>query len=56
MSPFPVLFNRGMADLFQDKPEEARQALKEVVGKLPETSAWHHLAHLYLALAEMRTR
>jgi tetratricopeptide (TPR) repeat protein len=49
-----VLFNRGMAALFLDRPEEARPALAEAAERLPETSAWHHLARLYLSLAEMR--
>lgn len=50
----PVLFNRGMATLFQDHPSEARGYLKPAVAGLPESSAWHHLGRLYLALAEMR--
>jgi tetratricopeptide (TPR) repeat protein len=50
----PVLFNRGMAALFTDQPQEARTALSEAVARLPEASAWHHLGRLYLALAEMR--
>jgi hypothetical protein len=51
----PVLFNRGMSALFLDRPEDARVALQEVVCQLPETSGWHHLAQLYLALAQMRS-
>jgi hypothetical protein len=47
----PVLFNRGMAALFLGRPAEARPALVEAVAQLPDTSAWHHLGHLYLALA-----
>jgi hypothetical protein len=50
----PVLFNRGMASLFLGRIEEARAALTAAVEKLPETSAWHHLGHLYLALAATR--
>jgi tetratricopeptide (TPR) repeat protein len=50
----PVLFNRGMASLFLDHPTEARSALREAVAQLPDTSAWHHLGHFYLALAEAR--
>lgn len=50
----PVLFNRGMAALFQGQPAEARSSLTEAVRCLPEDSAWHHLGRLYLALAEMR--
>lgn len=45
----PVLFNRGMAALFLGRPDEARTALGQAVAQLPETSAWHHLGHLYLA-------
>ena len=48
----PVLFNRGMAALFSDRPQEARTALTEAVARLPEAGAWHHLGRLYLALAE----
>jgi hypothetical protein len=43
-----------MAALFLDQPAEARSALGEAANRIPETSAWHHLARLYLALAEMR--
>jgi hypothetical protein len=50
----PVLFNRAMADLFCGDAAAARAALAEVVKQLPETSAWHHLARLYLTLAEAR--
>jgi hypothetical protein len=50
----PVLFNRGMAALFLGRPAEARAALSRAVAGLPETSAWHHLGHLYLALAASR--
>ncbi len=48
-----VLFNRGMANLFLDRPVEARSQLRKAVAGLPEENAWHHLARLYLALAEM---
>jgi hypothetical protein len=50
----PVLFNRGMAALFRGRIPEAHAALTEAAGRLPETSAWHHLGHLYLALAAGR--
>jgi hypothetical protein len=50
----PVLFNRGMASLFLGHTAEARVALAEAVAQLPDTSAWHHLGHLYLALADAR--
>jgi hypothetical protein len=49
----PVLFNRGMASLFLGKSAEARASLTRAVAQLPEDNAWHHLARLYLALAEM---
>jgi hypothetical protein len=51
----PVLFNRGIAALFSDRPVEARASLSLAVAQLPERSGWHHLARLYLALAEMRS-
>jgi hypothetical protein len=47
----PVLFNRGMAALFTGKPTEARADLRRAVEQIPESSGWHHLARLYLALA-----
>jgi hypothetical protein len=50
----PVLFNRGMAALFLGKIDDAHGSLTEAVGQLPETSAWHHLGQLYLALAAGR--
>ncbi len=51
----PVLFNRGMAALFLGRPGDARIALEEAVVQLPDSSAWHHLGHLYLALAAARS-
>ena len=50
----PVRLNRGMAALFLGQHAEARGHLKAAVAGLSDTSAWHHLANLYLALAEMR--
>ena len=50
----PVRFNRGMAALFLGRSAEAREHLTVAVAGLSETSAWHHLANLYLTLAEMR--
>jgi hypothetical protein len=50
----PVLFNRGMAALFLDRPGEALTWLSRAVADLPEESGWHHLGRLYLTLAEMR--
>lgn len=49
----PVQFNRGMADLFLGRPG-AVDHLRAAVAGLPDTSAWHHLASLYLALAEQK--
>jgi tetratricopeptide (TPR) repeat protein len=51
----PVLFNRGMAALFLGRPTEAQTALSQAIAQLPDTSAWHHLGHLYLALAAARS-
>lgn len=51
----PVLFNRGMAALFLNRSAEARDSLTRAVAQLPESSAWHHLARLYLTLAESRS-
>jgi hypothetical protein len=50
----PVLFNRGMAALFSDRIKEARPLLSRAVSELAEEGPWHHLAGLYLALAEIR--
>jgi tetratricopeptide (TPR) repeat protein len=50
----PVLFNRGMAALFLGDAATARESLTKAAAALPETSAWHHLARLYLALAAAR--
>jgi len=48
----PILFNRGMAALFLDRPADARAALRTAVEKISESCGWHHLGRLYLALAE----
>jgi len=45
-----TLFNRGMADLFLDRPTQAHHSLKAAVARLPEEGAWGHLARLYLTL------
>ena len=50
----PVMFNRGMAALFLGEAKAAIPQFRKLADQLPETSAWHHLASLYLALAEMR--
>lgn len=49
-----VLFNRGLTALFLGRTAKARESLKKAAAGLPETGGWHHLAGLYLALAEMR--
>jgi uncharacterized protein HemY len=51
----PVLFNLGMAELFLGQFDAAREHLTAAVGQLPESSAWHHLGRLYLALARDRS-
>jgi hypothetical protein len=48
----PVRFNRGMAELFSGNAQAARAALHDVVDQISETSGWHHLARLYLTLAQ----
>jgi hypothetical protein len=50
----PIHFNRGMALLFTGHPVEARPSLAQAVAGIAEDDAWHHLACLYLALAELR--
>lgn len=50
----PVSFNRGMSALFLGRSGEAEGHLRAAVAGLPEASAWHHLASLYLTLAEMK--
>lgn len=49
-----VWFNRGMSALFLNLRGKAREYLKKAIDQLPETSGWHHLASLYLALSEIR--
>lgn len=48
-----VMFNRGMARLFLGKIAEARVFLQKAIDAIPETSGWHALARLYLAVAEI---
>jgi tetratricopeptide (TPR) repeat protein len=50
----PVLFNRGMAAIFLGRFAEAQEPLRQAVKALPESSAWHHLGQMYLALAQAR--
>lgn len=45
-----VRFNRGMAQLMMGDSAAARADLDAAVARLPQTSAWHHLGRLYLAL------
>jgi hypothetical protein len=47
----PVLFNRGMALLFLNRPVDARANLSGAIAGLKETNAWYHLSQLYLTLA-----
>jgi tetratricopeptide (TPR) repeat protein len=49
-----VLFNRGMALLFLGQAVKAREVFRKAIALIPERDGWHHLASLYLALAEMR--
>jgi hypothetical protein len=50
-----VLFNRGMSELFLGNAAEAVKHLRAVVTRIPESNPWHHLAAMYLELAEMRS-
>jgi hypothetical protein len=50
----PVRFNRGMARLFLGQFTLAHDDLTRAVESLPDSSAWHHLGHVYLAMAEGR--
>ncbi|QEL16160.1 tetratricopeptide repeat protein [Limnoglobus roseus] len=44
-------FNLGMAALANGQKSEAHAHLNAAAEQLPESSGWHHLARLYLALA-----
>ncbi len=50
----PIQFNRGMAELFSGNADGARALLQATFAQIPETSAWHHLARLYLTLAQQQ--
>jgi hypothetical protein len=50
----PVRFNRALAALFLGDAATAGPGFEEVVGELPDSAAWHHLARLYHTLASMR--
>jgi tetratricopeptide (TPR) repeat protein len=49
----PTLFNRGMANLFLGRFDNAKSDLTKAIAVLPETSGWSALARLYLAVAEI---
>jgi hypothetical protein len=51
----PVWFNLGMGALFLEKSSQATGPLNQAVEQIPETSSWHHLARLYLTLAQGST-
>jgi tetratricopeptide (TPR) repeat protein len=48
----PNLFNRGLAALFAGAKATAQAHFTKSVGLIPESSGWHHLGRLYLALAQ----
>ena len=47
----PVAFNRGVAAMAAGRKADAAKQFATAVQQLPESSGWHHLAQLYLALA-----
>jgi tetratricopeptide (TPR) repeat protein len=49
----PVLFNRGMAALFADRPAEARSSLTNAISQMSDESPWYHLGSFYIAAAEI---
>lgn len=46
-------FNLGLAGLCQGDVTTAATHLKKAAGALPESDPWHHLAQVYLTLAEV---
>jgi tetratricopeptide (TPR) repeat protein len=48
----PVMFNRGLLALAMGQMDNAQGYLRQAITDLPEDDAWHHLAGVYLALAE----
>ena len=46
-----VAFNQGLAALAQGDTEQGRACLTKAVEGFPESTGWHHLAELYLAVA-----
>lgn len=47
-----LLFNRGIARLFKDKRDDAAPLFESAAHALPQSSSWHHLARLYLTVAQ----
>jgi len=47
-----IQFNRGLAAVFNNDRATATRLFQSAADSLPERSAWHHLARLYLSLAE----
>lgn len=50
----PILFNRGLACLFNDEYGQAVELFGQSAAQLPESSGWHHLAMFYRTLGQMR--
>jgi hypothetical protein len=50
----PVHFNRGVGHLATDRCKDAIAQFKAASSQIPESSGWHHLAELFLAVAEAR--
>jgi tetratricopeptide (TPR) repeat protein len=50
----PIMFNRGLAALAMGQMGKAQGHLSQAIKDLPEDDAWHHLAGVYLALAEFQ--
>jgi len=45
-------FNLGMAALFANQPDRAKELLTSACRGIPESSGWNHLARLYIALCD----
>jgi tetratricopeptide (TPR) repeat protein len=50
----PIMFNRGLVALAMGQIDKAQGHLSQAIKDLPEDDAWHHLAGVYLALAEFQ--
>ena len=50
----PARFNRGLASLANHDAERAKVLFAAVQSELPESDPWHHLAGLYLTVAELQ--